>query len=83
MITLRDKSFKYHKDGDATVTYEIANEDLAGDTQYFGHLNHSGAWIILKRVISTGVYTYCAGATGYAAAWAVRDTLTYVAFSAL
>jgi hypothetical protein len=83
MITFRDSSFKYHKDGDATVVYGDANEDTANDTQYFGYLAHSGAWIIQRRVVSTGVTTYCAGSSAYAASWAVKGTLTYVAFNAL
>lgn len=83
MILLRDHTFKYHRDGAVEVAYEIADEDLAADPQYFGYLNHYGAWIIQKRTIATGAYVYCAGASAYAAAWAARAGLVYVAFSAL
>jgi len=82
-ITLRDRTFKYHSDGGSEIVLEIANEDLSGDPQYFGYLAHSGAWVIQKRVIATGIYTYCAGQSGYAAAWAAKAGLTYVAFSSL
>ena len=83
MIILRDTTFKYHVHGLPDVNFEIANEDLAGDPQYFGYLAYNGSWIIQKRVIATGIYTYCAGTSDYAASFVARAGLTYVAFSAL
>jgi len=83
MIQRRDYQYVYHKVGDHQVLFEIANEDLAADPQYYGYLSETGSWVIQKRVIATGVYTYCIGQSNYAASWTGRAALTYVVFSSL
>ena len=82
-IKRRDFQYQYHKVGDYQVVFEIANEDLAADPQYFGYLSETGSWMIQKRTIATGIYLYAIGASAYAAAWAGRAALSYVAFSTL
>ena len=82
-IKRRDYTYTYHKVGDHQVIFEIANEDLSGDPQYYGYLSETGSWIVQKRAVSTGIYTYCIGQSGYSTAWTGRAGLTYVAFSSL
>lgn len=65
------------------LIYEIANEDIASDPQYFGYLNTFGAWIIQKRDIAGGAYTYAQGASGYSTNWTGRAGLSYGAYSTL
>jgi hypothetical protein len=78
-----DHLYQYHKVGDHQIVFEIANEDLAGDPQYFGYLTETGAWMIQKRTIATGIYLYAIGASAYTTAWTGRAALSYVAFSSL
>lgn len=66
-----------------SLLYEIANEDVNSDPQYFGYLNNAGSWIIQKRAISTGIYTYTQGKSSYAAGWTNRAILTYVTYDQL
>ena len=84
MINRRDHTYKYHKNGDHQVMFEIANEDLAGDPQYFGYLSESGSWMIQKRAVATGIYTYAIGQSAYSTSWTNRaGTVVYTTFDAL
>jgi len=82
-IKRRDYEYTYHKVGDHQVIFEISNEDLSSDPQYYGYLSETGSWLIQKRVISTGTYTYVMGQSAYSTAWTGRAALTYVTFSSL
>lgn len=67
-----------------TEWYEIANEDIGADPQYFGYLNLEGGWIIQQRAASTGVYTYAQGSSDYATSWTNRAVLgTYDTYDKL
>jgi hypothetical protein len=82
-IKRRDFQYQYHKVGDHQVIFEIANEDLAADPQYYGYLSETGSWVIQKRTIATGIYLYAIGTSAYSTAWTGRAALSYAVFSAL
>lgn len=58
--------------------YEISDEDIAGDIQYFGYLSQSGKWIIQQRDATTDLVTdrYINGGSSYSTAWTNRAILT-------
>jgi len=66
---------------DYTKGYEIANEDVAGSPEYYGFVNSSGNWYILK--VNAGAYTYTRGNTVFSTNWTGRAGLTYSTFDAL
>lgn len=82
----------YGKVGDEYAQFEISDEDplgagtvSAGHTyEFYGYLSSSGAWIIQRGDTTTAskvvAWRYCGNSTGYAAAWAGRDALTYELF---
>ena len=58
--------------------YQIADEDSATTTKYFGFLKPSGKWYILQQVIgTTNTYRYANGASAYATSWTGRAGLAY------
>lgn len=67
--------------------FEIHQEDSASDPRYFGYVNVSGRWVILKQTVATKTYRYTAGKSGFTTAWANRASLGYdyvnVAFKGL
>ena len=79
----------YGKIGDAYAQFEISEEDplgagtvQAGHTfEFYGYLSSDGAWIIQRGDTTTAsklvAWRYVGGSSGYAAAWAGRDALTY------
>ncbi|MFA5499497.1 MAG: hypothetical protein WC404_00280 [Candidatus Omnitrophota bacterium] len=85
MITIRDYGYKYHRDGEPNLNFEIARDDLAADPQYSAYFAYNGAWLIQERTIATGLYKYYASidSTLFAASWAARAGLAYVEFNAL
>lgn len=60
---------------DPTVEYQIADEDTAGTTKYFGFTKADGAWYILKQDTTAGTYRYVKGTADYD--FAGRTSLTY------
>ena len=87
-IKRRDYAYVYHKHGDHQLIFEISDEDLAGDPQYFGYLSEDGSWIIQERTIATGAYRYAIGRTpayktAITGAWATRAVLVYSYFNEL
>ena len=87
-IKRQDSAYKYHKLGDHQIVFEISDEDLAGDPQYFGYLSEDGSWLIQERTIATGNYRYIIGRTpvyktAVTGAWATRAVLVYVYFNEL
>lgn len=53
----------------------ISDLDITTPTKYFGYIDSSGRWYILRLQGTTA--RYAAGRSGYAVAWGVRTTLTY------
>lgn len=86
-IKILDSKYAYHKVGDHVTAFQISNEDLAGDPQYFGYVNEEEAWIIQERNIANGTYKYVIGRGDYdtavTGAWATRAAQTYVLYSDL
>ena len=86
-IKILDSGYVYHKKGDHVTAFQISNEDLSGDPQYFGYVNEEEAWIIQERNITNGTYKYVMGRgdfdTAVTGAWAIRATLSYVLYSDL
>jgi len=82
-----DSGYVYHKKGDHVTNFQVSDEDLAGDPQYFGYVNEEEAWLIQERNIAAGTYRYVIGRGDYdtaiTGAWAVRAAATYVLFSDL
>ena len=93
MPQIHDYRMIYHKVGGQFSHYEPSDQDILGagtvvaghSFQYYGSLASNGAWIIQQfdttDATSITAYRYAAGVTGYAAAWAGRDALTYELFS--
>ena len=69
--------------GGQTTEYLIHNLDDSNDTKYYGFVDFRGAWIIMKEVTSTGIFTYCVGKQSYATNWTGRAGLTYGAINAV
>lgn len=79
----------YGKVGDAYAQFEASDQDILGTGtvlaghayQFYGFLSSDGAWLIMRFDTTTATsitnYRYCGGSSGYAAAWAGRDALTY------
>lgn len=82
-IKQRDYAYKYHKFGDHQVVFEISDEDLSGDPQYYGYLSETGSWLIQERNIASGTYRYAIGQSDYGTSWTGRAGLTYVVFNSL
>lgn len=70
--------------GSVTTEYEISNTDQASTaTQYFGFLNATSAWYILKLTDDSAgnqAFTYTVGASNYSTNWTNRAALTYSTF---
>lgn len=63
----------------STDGYEVSEIDDTTTTTYYGFTNKESAWYITQES-STGSYRYVKGASGFAANWANRATLTYDTF---
>lgn len=62
--------------------YRPSDQDLSGDPSYYGFLDRSGNWYILRQNLSTGEFRYAKGSSEYATNWGNRSTtLTYDLFS--
>lgn len=63
--------------------FEAADEDIAGDPQYFGFMNMDGCWIIQQRNAASGTYRYFQGRSDYSTNWTNRASLSYVTYNTL
>ena len=54
--------------------YEPANKDDSGSPAYYGFVDISGNWYIMKD--TSGAYTFYAGTSDYATNWTNRATIT-------
>lgn len=60
--------------------FKGSDQDNAdANTVYFGFLNRTGEWFIMKQVTSGNVITYrfCKGTSVYTTNWAARTGLDY------
>ena len=60
-----------------SMMYYIHEADESADTRYYQYVDHRGAWIIMRQVISTGVHRYFAGKSDPATAWTNKATHSY------
>ena len=58
-----------------TDGYAISQLDADGSPAYYGYVNKTGAWYIMKEN-ADGSYVYVRGSSGFAAGWATRGTRT-------
>jgi hypothetical protein len=64
-----------------TGDYKISDTDTSGPPNYYGYLDPSGAWFIMRE--NAGAYRYAKGKSGYADAWTGKGILSYGYFSGL
>lgn len=57
--------------------YEMNDSDTAANLKYYGYLNASGRWIIMKNDRAAETYRFITGKSGYTTAWANRASLSY------
>ena len=80
-MALEIKDYLYARGG---LRYEIANQDVTGDPQYYGYLNNEGYWIIQKFTQATGTYLYAQGTGSYGTYWTNRAIIaTYDTYDKL
>jgi hypothetical protein len=60
--------------------YITSDMDTAADSKYYGYVNTSGAWYIMKEVTTAGSFRFTVGSSGYITAWTNRTTQTYTYF---
>jgi len=82
-MQLRDRGYFIHTAGEMGIVFEISDEDISGDPQYFGYLDQDGSWLIHEYNIAAGTHRYIVGTEDYSANWAAKAGLTYVLYSAL
>lgn len=57
--------------------YKSSDRDTANDPQYWGYVAYDGSWYIMKDNVSAETSRYQTGDSGYPAAWAARNSITY------
>ena len=64
---------------DPLIRYKVANVDDDGTPNYYGYVNITGGWYIMKEIISVGAdtYRYSSGTANFVSNWAGRTVLTY------
>ena len=82
-ILIKDTMFFLHKVGGHDISFEISDEDTAGDPLYYGYLASNGSWIIMENNTTNGTYRYAVGSEDYTANWTARAGLTYKYFNQL
>lgn len=72
-----DPAIKTPTDG-----YKISEIDDASSPAYYGFIDKTGAWFIMKEE-SSGAYRYTKGGASFSVSWALRGTLTYGYFDSI
>lgn len=72
-----DPAIKTPTDG-----YKISEIDDASSPAYYGFVDKTGAWFIMRED-SSGAYRYTKGATSFSTNWPSRSSLTYGYFDAI
>lgn len=68
-------------DNDPLSYYKISDLDEATSTKYYGFLNTSGGWYVLKMTATAA--RYVKGTSDYTTNWTNRAALTYDYFDAV
>jgi len=66
-----DPAVKQPTDG-----YRISEIDDSSSPAYYGFVDKTGAWFIMKEE-SSGAYRYAKGSSGFSTGWSSRTSLTY------
>jgi hypothetical protein len=74
-----DTEYRLHKRGGHAVDYHISDSDESGTVKYYGYVNATGGWYILKDG-GDGTYRYAIGKSTYTTNWTGRVALTYYYF---
>lgn len=56
--------------------YSISDMDTTSDPKYFGYMDDSGEWYIMKMTTSSE-FRYVRGSTDYSTNWTNRASLSY------
>lgn len=72
-----DPAIKTPTDG-----YKVSEVDDAGSPAYYGFVDKTGAWFIMKEE-STGAYRYTKGNSSFSSSWTSRASLTYGYFDSI
>ncbi len=72
-----DPAIKAPTDG-----YKISEVDDSGSPAYYGFIDKTGAWFIMKED-SSGAYRYAKGSSSFSSSWATRSILTYGYFDSV
>lgn len=66
---------------DPLAAYKAADiptvAEAADDIKYYGFIDHSGSWYILRTVDSSGTQRFARGSSNYDTAWAARVSQIY------
>ena len=68
---------------DSLSDYKISDMDTSADPSYFGYVNKSGKWYIMKKTDSTGQMRYVKGDSAYSTAWTAKAAQSYDTFDAI
>ena len=72
-----DQDYSWQTPAATTTGYAWEDYEKTSTYIYVSYLSTGGAWYIYRRTIATNVREYATGASGYAAAWTARSSLTY------
>lgn len=61
--------------------YQIADLDESTTSKYYGFVNKSGSWYIMKNDTTTNTFRYTKGSSAYPTNWTGRASLTYDYFN--
>ena len=70
-------SLQVQEEGWVVSDTDDANSGNSSGTDYFGFVDKTGSWYIMRRVIASGQFRFCSGTSGYALAWTNRTIQTY------
>ncbi len=68
--------------GNDLEKYKVSDIDDDASPNYYGFIEKSGAWYILKEDTSAKTYRYVGGRSAYTTNWTNRASLTYTYFNA-
>jgi hypothetical protein len=51
--------------------------DESADPRYYGFVDKTGSWYIMRQAVSTGQFRFASGSSGYVLAWTNKDSQSY------
>jgi hypothetical protein len=67
--------------GDDLAKYRVSDIDDDATPNYYGFVDASGAWYIMKEDTTAKTYRYLGGRSDYTTNWTNRASLTYTYFN--